>query len=144
VGITQITSFGEDNQGNVYIVDRGGEIFKIVPTLAIMELSPPGAADALLLDDPGDYTWQDLNADSDHNDITQYKVYRSDTPNGTFNCVKRGSTTFWTGGDSDVPNSGEIFYYVVVARNADTEETTGGAGTDGTLRNVNHASICGF
>ena len=32
--INQITSFGEDAFGEVYIVDRGGEIFKIVPDVA--------------------------------------------------------------------------------------------------------------
>ncbi|MFO0973088.1 MAG: PQQ-dependent sugar dehydrogenase [Phycisphaerae bacterium] len=30
IGIGTITSFGEDNQGEMYIVDQGGEIFKII------------------------------------------------------------------------------------------------------------------
>ena len=29
--INQITSFGEDAFGELYIIDRGGELFKIVP-----------------------------------------------------------------------------------------------------------------
>jgi hypothetical protein len=39
--IDNITSFGLDAQGEIYIIDRGGEVFKIVPDGPAASCSPP-------------------------------------------------------------------------------------------------------
>lgn len=46
-GLTQITSFGEDGAGEMYILSRGGRVFKIVPDgLAIGDMNGDGAVNA--------------------------------------------------------------------------------------------------
>jgi glucose/arabinose dehydrogenase len=136
--IDLVTSFGEDAQGELYLVDRNGEVFKVLPTLAIMEVSGPGAAPLVMGD--ASWTWENLLQASGH-PTTEYRVYRSPAPTGPFDCVKRAIIPRWTGGDPAVPASGEAFYYLVTARHA-TEETTAGARSDGTLRVVNTGSTC--
>ena len=42
--INSITSFGEDGRGEIYLCDRDGEIFKVLPELTIMEVSGRNAA----------------------------------------------------------------------------------------------------
>lgn len=44
LSIGSITSFGEDNRGNLYIVDQGGEVFRVIPAGGL----------------PGDYNGDDL------------------------------------------------------------------------------------
>ena len=39
--IGNITSFGEDARGEIYICDQGGQIFKIVPSAAVLESDMP-------------------------------------------------------------------------------------------------------
>ncbi len=41
VSIGTVTSFGEDSKGELYIVDQGGEIFKIVPRTGVAESDMP-------------------------------------------------------------------------------------------------------
>ena len=42
-----------DNQGELYIVDNGGEVYKILPTLGIMEVSGDNGATPLTMDAQG-------------------------------------------------------------------------------------------
>ena len=103
--ISTVTSFGEDAEGEIYIVDRGGEIFKILPTLSLMELSE-SPAPGVAAQGNGDWTWESLGATSGH-PVSSYKVYRSDTgPAGMFNCVHESADASWIGGDPAVPPTG--------------------------------------
>jgi glucose/arabinose dehydrogenase len=138
--ISQITSFGEDEQGELYVIDRAGEVFKILPTLGIMEVSGTHAS-ALSANAAGDWIWEDLESTSAH-PISAYRVYRSESPDGTFYCVHQGSDASWSGGDPMEPNDGETFHYLVTARNATGEETRAGNRSDGVARNVDYFSAC--
>ena len=105
--INLITSFGEDARGEIYIADRGGEIYKIVPILPNLQVSGVGAAPF----SPGssDWTWEDLQATSGH-PIAQYHVYRSPgNGSGTFDCVFQNTVNLWPGGDASVPPPGALF-----------------------------------
>ena len=75
--VNQIVSFGEDANGELYIVDHGGQIYKIVPTTGDGTCEPPcapadldcdgtvGAADlAVLLSNWGGSGAGDLNGDN--------------------------------------------------------------------------------
>jgi glucose/arabinose dehydrogenase len=134
LAINSITSFGEDARGEIYIVDRGGEVFKIVPILSNLQVSGIGAAPFAL--DPAGWSWEDLQATSSH-PISSYHVYRSPgNGSGTFDCVFQGPITQWTGGDPALPTLGALFSYVVTAVNAAGQETNPGAATDGTSRSL--------
>ena len=61
VAINSPTSFGEDARGEMYIVDFGGEIFKVVPASAPADCNGNGIGD---LCDIGSGTSQDSNGDS--------------------------------------------------------------------------------
>jgi glucose/arabinose dehydrogenase len=134
LAINQVTSFGEDARGEIYIVDRGGEVFKIVPILPNLEVSGEGAQ-PFEIGEPS-WTWEDLQATSG-DPIQGYRVYRS-TGNGggSFDCVFAGSTNDWTGGDAAEPGPGGLFTYVVTALNATGQETSPGSGSDGTPRTL--------
>jgi len=138
--ISQITSFGEDGRGELYVLDRAGEVFKILPTLGIMEVSGLGAP-GLLADSDGDWIWEDLEETTGH-PINSYKVYRSGSPNGTFVCVFADDTNAWNGGDPTTPASGSVLYYLVTALNVTGEESRAGYRTDGAPRVVNTGSVC--
>jgi glucose/arabinose dehydrogenase len=140
LSIWQITSFGEDPQGELYVVDRAGEVFKILPTLSIMEVSGLNAP-SLLADANGDWIWEDLEDTSGH-PISSYKVYRSSSRDGTFVCVHASTGSSWSGGDPAEPGLGGVFYYVVTALNGTGEEARPGNHTDGTPRDVNFGSTC--
>jgi len=140
LSVGQITSFGEDARGELYIADRGGEIFKIVPELSIMEVSGDNAAP--LLADSRSFTWEDLEATSSH-PIASYKLYRSvDDPTGPFTCVHESAENTWAGGDPAQPLTGGVFYYLITALDAAGQETRPGNGSDGTPRTVDTASVC--
>jgi glucose/arabinose dehydrogenase len=143
--IAQITSFGEDERGEIYVVDRGGEVFKIIPNFSIMETSGAGATPFLMGDD---WTFEELEANSDY-DVQTYRVYVSDEPQGPFVCAKRISPNScsngvcsWVGGDPSVPAPGEALYYLATSRRANGEETPGGVWSDGTVRDVDTESAC--
>jgi hypothetical protein len=134
MAIGQITSFGEDAQGEIYITDRAGEVFKIVPTLPSLQVSGGGAQPFAF--GPSYWTWENLPLTTMH-PITTYRVYRlSGTGSGPFECVFQSSANVWPGGDPEVPPLGEAFTYVVTARNAAGLETSPGAGSDETLRTL--------
>jgi glucose/arabinose dehydrogenase len=139
ISIEGIVSYGEDNRGELYIVDyNDGEIFKILPEVTIMEVSGPGATPFLVAAN-GDYTWERLEPPY----VRFFKVYRSDnSPTGPFTCVHTGTTVSWIGGDPDDPNPDEVFYYLITGQTVSGEESTAGAASDGTLRTVDTASIC--
>jgi hypothetical protein len=137
-----IAGYGEDARGEIYIVDRGpgaanGELFRIVPELDIMEVSGANA-DQLMMDE-SDILWEDLNASSGHV-ITNYRVYRTGTPNGSFACKKQQPGNIWVGGDPQIPAPGGVFFYTVAALNP-SGRTTIGYGSDGTERVV-LAGLC--
>jgi glucose/arabinose dehydrogenase len=134
LAINQITSFGEDARGEIYIVDRGGEVFKILPTLPNLQVSGIGAAPFDL--GPTDWSWENLAATSGH-PIASYHVYRSSgNGSGTFVCVFQSPATVWPGGDPATPALGSLFSYVVTALNAAGAQTSPGAASDGTPRNI--------
>ncbi len=133
LSISSITSYGEDARGEIYIVDRGGEVFKIVPILPNLEVSGPNAP-FLTLDTS--WTWENLQLSSDH-PISQYRVYRTaGNGSGTFDCEFQSATPSWPGGDPEVPPVGSLFSYLVVARNAAGQQTSPGTGTGGTPRTL--------
>jgi glucose/arabinose dehydrogenase len=145
VSIASITSYGEDNQGELYLVDRGGEVFKIIPELFIMEVSGQGAT-PLTADANGGFVWEDLTASSDV-PTRVYKIYRADTyvpgtgPTG-FQCeaLVLSDTTSWQ--DPETPLGNQVFYYLVAAQNGDLDETIPGMQSNGTPRVVDTASSC--
>jgi len=139
--ISQINSFGLDARGEMYIVDRGGKVFKILPVLSIMQVSARNA-EPLRMDADGDWHWEDLGETAGH-PITAHKVYRADgDPDGTFVCVFEGSQSVWSGGDPAIPSAAGVFYYLVTSLNDTGEETRAGSHTDGTLRDVDFGSQC--
>jgi len=108
-----LTSFGVDGRGEQYVV-QSGRVWKIVPPYADLEVSGRGAANALRLDKPGDWTWEDIFLTIDV-PVTSYRVYRG-TIGGAYACVFRGTTPRWTaGGDPAIPDTGQLFAYVVTA-----------------------------
>jgi glucose/arabinose dehydrogenase len=134
LALGQITSFGEDARGEIYIVDWPGEIYKIVPALPNLQVSGIGAAPFTL--DPAAWSWEDLQATSSH-PLSSYHVYRSPgNGSGAFDCVFQSPFTQWAGGDPAVPALGALFSYVVTAVNPAGQETSPGAATDGTPRSL--------
>ncbi len=136
--IRDITSFGEDPRGEIYIIDRGsailatGEVYKIVPILPNLEVSG-GGADPFLLDGSA-WTWEDLFRTSSH-PIAAYRVFRHDgNGGGTFVCVHEGAAPEWPGGDPGVPPPGGIHSFLVTAVNAAGQRTSPGTGSAGTPR----------
>jgi hypothetical protein len=134
LSIAEVTSFGEDARGEIYIVDRAGEIFKILPVLASLEVSGQGAAP--FFPTAGDWGWEDLAATSMH-PINAYRVYRSaGGPAPVFDCVFQGPTPIWPGGDAELPDPDNILHYLVVGRNAAGQQTSPGTGTSGAPRTL--------
>jgi glucose/arabinose dehydrogenase len=134
LAINSITSFGEDGRGEIYIVDRGGEIFKIVPIIENLEVSGEGAEP--FLPTPADWTWEDFEATSMH-PVSFYKVYRTEgDASGLFDCVLQTPDPFWPGGDPTDPLTGVPFFYIVTAVNDSGQETDPGTAFDGTPRNL--------
>jgi glucose/arabinose dehydrogenase len=130
--ISQITSFGEDARGEIYVADRTGVVYKIVPILPNLQVSGPGAAP--FTPAMPDWSWEDLESSSGH-PISSYHVYRSaGSGSGTFACVFQSTTSLWPGGDPVQPAVGGLFSYLVTALNASGQETSPGTRTDGTPR----------
>lgn len=135
--IADITSFGEDARGEIYIFDRGsgatGEVYKIVPILPNLEVSGSGATPFVLVKG-GPWTWEDLQATSSH-PIATYRVWRhSGRGNGVFDCVFASADNVWPGGDVQTPAPGSLFSYVVTGENAAGGRTSPGTATDGAPR----------
>ena len=125
--ILDTTSFGLDGEGELYVVDQGGTILKIVPPLSDFEVSGQGVLgpDMFRLSADALWTWEDLEASSSH-PIDYYCVYRG-LPNGRFDMQAASSTTQYAG-DTDIPNSSEMFAYLVTATSDGGVESGGGAG----------------
>ena len=122
-----MTSFGRDGEGEIYAVDRGGTILKLIPPLSDFEVSGRGVlnTEMFLLDKTAHWTWEDLQFNSTH-PVRYYSVY-SGTPNGNFDCIHATTQTRWVGDPSE-PGPGGLFAYLVTATNLDGVETSGGAG----------------
>jgi len=121
--VNGLTSFGEDAEGEIYIVDRSGVILKIVPPLPALEVSGVGAADLLTVQ-PGPWTWENLGRTTGH-PINHYRVYRG-VPGSTFQCVLRTADTSWPSGDPTTPAPGAQLAYLVVALDAAGVRTSAG------------------
>ncbi len=148
--ISLVSSWGEDAQGELYIVDRGGEVFKIIPVLRSLEVSGRGTAGAsappaLRLGDSA-WTWEDLAASS-LQPIELYRVYRHEgNGSGSFHCVYKTPavtpparpSASWPGGDSASPGLGAVYSYVVTAVRVGTspDEASAGAASNGTPRTL--------
>jgi hypothetical protein len=147
-GIGLTTSFGQDNQGELYMLDRGGSIFKIVPNFSIHVVSGENATPFTM---GTDWTFEDLAATADW-PVDFYRIYRSDGPDGSqdpFNCVKSlqsgtscadGICT-WAGGDAADPDPGGAFYYLVAGLSGG-RHSSAGARSNGEPRIVNTLSFC--
>jgi hypothetical protein len=134
-----LTSFGTDAQGELYIIDRDGIVYMVLPTIPNFEVSGIGAADMLLLDKSGDWTWEDLQYSS-RQPVASYRVYRADIADGvfdlgeTFNCVRTSATPSWPGGgDPAIPDPDRMFAYVVTALNGTGGQTSPGGSPVRTL-----------
>jgi glucose/arabinose dehydrogenase len=141
--IEEITGFGQDGRGELYVLDRGvfnggnGEVYQIVPVFTAMELSGAGAVPLL----PGfSFTWEDLTTTSPH-PLTLYRVYRHDgNGSGTFDCVHQTGIPSWPGGDLDLPLFGELYSYITTAVNPDGDETSPGESSAGVPRSLSAAA----
>ena len=123
-GANFLTSFGEDNRGEIYLADAGtGEVLKIMPPCTDFQVSGAGAGSLFLLNRSGNWSWEDLEFSSMH-PVDYYQVYRG-VPNGTFTCIHSTLDTTWVAGDLMVPSSGELLAYVVTAV-CGAEETSSG------------------
>ncbi|MBI5431606.1 MAG: PQQ-dependent sugar dehydrogenase [Planctomycetes bacterium] len=60
LSIASISSFGEDGAGELYICDLGGEVFKVVPSVTLVDCNQNTVQDAC---DIANGTSQDVNAD---------------------------------------------------------------------------------
>ncbi|GEM_PF-2382175 len=138
--IATTTSFGEDARGELYIVDLGGEVFKIVPHVPILEVSGLNAVPLRLT--ASDWAWEDLAASSGQ-PIAAYKVYRAiGDPTGPFLCVHQTAVPAWPGGDGAAPAGGEALFYLITGVDTTGQETRPGYHSDGTGRAVDTASTC--
>jgi hypothetical protein len=124
-----LSSFGVDAQGELYALQLGGFVRKIVPPFADLEVSGRGAADALRLSKTGDWTWEDVVLATDV-PVSVYRVYRGSV-GGAYTCVFKATIPKWpAGGDATIPGSGQLFAYVVAAVDgAGVETKTGTTGT---------------
>jgi hypothetical protein len=136
-GFGDVSSFGVDGEGEMYVVELGGigTVHKIMPPFVDLEVSARGAANQLLLSKTGDWIWEDLFQTSDV-PVSFYRVYRGSV-NGAYNCVFKTTTARWpSGGDPITPAPGQLFTYVVTAVNSSRVETD--YGTTGSF----NASTC--
>ncbi len=127
-----LTSFGQDAQGELYITDEGGSVYKIVPPTGELEVSGTGAGDSLLLDADGDWSWENLSF-STMIPFPTYRVWRADVSDGVFNvgelfeCIHTTTGTTWTfGGDTSNPPVGGMFAYIVTAIDGSGTQTSPG------------------
>lgn len=139
--IGSIVAYGEDARGELYLVDYGGELFKVLPDITIMEVSGKRAT-PLLAEADGDWSWENLQAISSQ-PISSYKVFRSEgSPLGPFDCAHEGPLNVWNGGDPETPLPGQAYFYLVLGENENGDVTTAGPRSDGMLRTVDTASNC--
>ncbi|MGH9868751.1 MAG: PQQ-dependent sugar dehydrogenase [Candidatus Polarisedimenticolia bacterium] len=118
-----LTSFGVDDDGEIYMTDWDGAVLRIVPPFTNLEVSGAGAG-TLFEMSPGSWTWENLAFTTMH-PVSSYRVYRGQ-PGGTFTCVFAGSTAQWPGGDPSVPAPGTMHAYIVTAVNPSGQMTRSG------------------
>jgi hypothetical protein len=118
-----LTSFAQDNRGELYVVSRVGDVLKIVPEFETIEVSGAGAAQTFLLGRDA-WVWEDVESTTSRS-VSSYRVYRG-TPNATHDCVHTTTDTQWVGGDPDSPLPGEVFSYLVTAIAPDGRESAPG------------------
>jgi glucose/arabinose dehydrogenase len=119
-----LTSFGKDAQGEIYVVNRNGIISKLTPPLSDYEVAGNGVVDTdqFLLNKNSDWSWEDLAYNAMF-PLDYYSVYRGQ-PGGTFDCLQSTLASSWVG-DSNIPQAGELFAYLVTA-SANGDESSGG------------------
>lgn len=120
---SSFTSFGVDARGEMFMTDRDGLVFRISPPFTDLEVSGTGVAtaDQFLLG-PTAWSWENLKRSSWH-PIAQYRVYRSSTANGNFQCIFKSTTTSWPSGDPQRPSLGTALFYLVAAASPQGEVT---------------------
>jgi glucose/arabinose dehydrogenase len=104
-----LTSFGTDAEGELYVVDQSGTIFKVVPAFEDLQVSGPGAGQPLQLGDDG-WRWEDLQYSVGY-PVDSYRVYRG-LPGDPFDCIHETTSTSWAGDPQD-PAPSEQFAYLV-------------------------------
>lgn len=120
-----LTSFGKDARGEIFIVDRDGVISKILPLFTDFQVSGPGAAPFLLGED---WSWEDLSYETEH-PVASYHVYRAPRPGvDAFQCVHQTAdgTPIWLGGDPTLPLPEQALLYLVTAVSPEGEESAHG------------------
>ena len=143
LSINEVTAFGRDGRGEIYIVDRGtgnpaavgGELFMMVPEFTAVEASGGGAVP---FGPAGGTTWswEDLTATLPYG-IAGYRVYRSaGRGDGLFDCVHQQAGTTWDVFDPTVPPAGGILSYLVTAVDGAGTETSPGESTSGVPRSL--------
>ena len=76
--------------------------------------SGPGAGVLFHPNRDTDWTWEDLEYSTMH-PVDGYRIYRK-VPRGEFECIHATEATEWPlGGDPDLPQSGQLFSYLVTA-----------------------------
>jgi glucose/arabinose dehydrogenase len=129
---SDLTSFGTDAQGELYITDRSGLVYLALPPLPDFEVSGVGAASQLLMSKNADWTWENLQVSSWH-PISSYTVHRANVADGVFDageafdCLRTSATPVWPGGgDLADPGPDGMFAYIVTAQNGTGEQTSPG------------------
>ncbi|MGH9868752.1 MAG: PQQ-dependent sugar dehydrogenase [Candidatus Polarisedimenticolia bacterium] len=118
-----LASFGVDDDGEIYIVDRDGSVLRIVPPFTNLEVSGESAGAAFDLA-PAAWSWEDLSYTT-MQPVSAYRVYRG-LPGGTFTCVFTGPAPQWPGGDPSVPAPGTMHAYIVTAVDPSGQMTRSG------------------
>jgi hypothetical protein len=137
LAINLVSSFGQDARGELYVVDRSGELFRIVPAFPSLEVSGVGALEFELGE--GEWVWEDLTSATGY-PVSAYRVYRSESPSGPFSCVLRTEIAAWKGGDAAVPTAGGRYFYLVLAELQNGTLSSPGSGTSGALRSLSNDS----
>jgi glucose/arabinose dehydrogenase len=119
-----ITSFGQDAQGEPYVVDQSGSVLRILPPYADLEVAGASSRAPLLLS-ADVWSWEDFSS-STMEPVGFYRVYRG-LPGSAFTCIFTTPAPQWSGGgDPETPSRGQLFAYVVTAVSPSGEETLGG------------------
>jgi glucose/arabinose dehydrogenase len=123
-----LTSFGTDAEGELYVVDQAGAVLKVVPAFEDLQVSGPGAGQPFELGEES-WRWEDLDYTVGY-PVDTYRVYRG-TPGNPFDCIHETTETNWIGDPQD-PSPSEQFAYLVTAiyegRETSPGEPTGPVG----------------
>ena len=123
-----LTSFGTDGQGELYIADRDGQVYAVQPPWPDYETSGTGSGAPFRLNKGGPWTWEDMRT-ATWQAVTTYRVYRADIADGVFHpgelfqCAFTGTTNSWPTGDPTDPLPDRWFAYLVTAFNGTGAQT---------------------